>query len=70
MLTGRSFRVNVEALFEELEARRAWFLNDQPGVILVPQHLPIGEAIDELVLIWGASDAEEWQNRILRIPLR
>jgi predicted nuclease of predicted toxin-antitoxin system len=40
-----------------------------PGVILVPQHLRIGEAIEELVLIWGASDAEEWENRILSIPL-
>jgi hypothetical protein len=40
-----------------------------PGVLLVPQSLPIGEAIEELVLIWGATDAEEWENRILRIPL-
>jgi hypothetical protein len=30
-----------------------------PGVILVPQCLPIGEAIDELVCMWSASDAEE-----------
>jgi hypothetical protein len=29
----------------------------------------IGEAVEELVLIWGASEAEEWQNRILKIPL-
>src|SRR5450759_2667202 len=29
-----------------------------PGVLVVPQSLPIGEAIEELVLIWGASDAE------------
>jgi hypothetical protein len=40
-----------------------------PGVLLVPQYLPIGEAIEELVLIWSASDAGEWENRILRIPL-
>ena len=40
-----------------------------PGVLLVPQYLPIGEAIEELVLIWSASDIEEWQDRILRIPL-
>ena len=41
-----------------------------PGLILVPQYLPIGRAIEDLMLIWGASDAAEWQNRILRIPLR
>jgi predicted nuclease of predicted toxin-antitoxin system len=40
-----------------------------PGVLLVPQYLPIGQAIEELVLIWGASEADEWENRIVRIPL-
>jgi hypothetical protein len=43
--------------------------NSSPGVLLVPQRLPVGEAIEELVLIWAASDTDEWQNRILRIPL-
>jgi Domain of unknown function (DUF5615) len=40
-----------------------------PGLILVPQLLPIGKAVEDLLLIWGASDAAEWKNRILRIPL-
>jgi hypothetical protein len=40
-----------------------------PGVLLVPQYLPIREAIEELVLIWGASSAGEWVDRILKIPL-
>jgi uncharacterized protein DUF5615 len=44
--------------------------HSSPGVLLVPQRLSVGEAIEELVLIWTASDAHEWQNRILRIPLR
>lgn len=43
--------------------------HSSPGVLLVPQRLPVGDAIDELVLIWGASDAGEWRDRILRIPL-
>jgi hypothetical protein len=43
--------------------------NSSLGVLLVPQRLPVGEAIEELVLIWAASDADEWRNRILRIPL-
>jgi hypothetical protein len=34
-----------------------------PGVFIVSQHAPIGEVIDELVLIWAASDADEWINR-------
>ena len=39
------------------------------GLILVPQHMPIGEAIEELLLIWGASDAEEWRDRWQALPL-
>jgi hypothetical protein len=38
-------------------------------VQLTPQYLPMREAIEELLLIWGASTAEEWENRILKIPL-
>ncbi|MBI3683889.1 MAG: DUF5615 family PIN-like protein [Acidobacteria bacterium] len=38
-----------------------------PGVFLVKQSAPIGPVIAELVLIWSATDAEEWKNRILRI---
>ena len=40
-----------------------------PGVFLVKQSSPVGDVIDELVLIWAASDAEEWKDRILEIPL-
>jgi hypothetical protein len=39
-----------------------------PGVFLVSQYAPIGEVIDALVLIWSASEASEWKNRILNIP--
>jgi len=39
-----------------------------PGVFLVSQHAPIGEVIDELILIWAASNAEEWKNRIVKVP--
>src|SRR5580700_7705529 len=31
-----------------------------PGVILLREAVPIAAAIEELVLIWNASDAEEW----------
>lgn len=39
------------------------------GLLVVPQHLPPSVAVDELLLIWGASDAEEWTNRICYLPL-
>jgi len=40
-----------------------------PGVILLREALPISTAIEELLLIWSASDAEEWEGRLVWIPL-
>jgi hypothetical protein len=42
---------------------------ESAGVLLIPQSVPIGPAIEELLLIWAASDAEEWQNRLEWLPL-
>jgi hypothetical protein len=40
-----------------------------PGLIVVPQTLALGRAVDDLALIWGASQAEEWTNRLVFFPL-
>ena len=40
-----------------------------PGVLLVPQYLAVQEAAEELLLIWAASEADEWQDRIVYLPL-
>ena len=40
-----------------------------PGVILLREAISIGVAIEELALIWSASDTEEWVNRLVWIPL-
>src|SRR5271166_4377304 len=39
------------------------------GVFLIPQSLDVGRAIDELLLIWGASEASEWEDRLEWLPL-
>ena len=39
-----------------------------PGVFLLKQRTPLADVIDALVLVWAASDADEWKNRILEIP--
>jgi len=39
------------------------------GVFLIPQTLDVGTAIDELLLIWIASEAAEWENRLAWLPL-
>ena len=39
------------------------------GVIIVPQNLPIRQVVEDLILIWEASEAEEWVNQIDSLPL-
>lgn len=41
---------------------------DSPGVILISQNLPISKAVEELTVVWGASEAEEWINTITWLP--
>jgi hypothetical protein len=40
-----------------------------PGIIIVSQNLDIGAAIEDLLLIWTATDAEEWAERIGFVPI-
>jgi len=40
-----------------------------PGVILLREAIPISTAIEELALIWSASETAEWINRLVWIPL-
>jgi Domain of unknown function (DUF5615) len=39
------------------------------GLILVPQTAALGQIIDDLVLIAGATTAEEWNGTIVYLPL-
>ena len=41
-----------------------------PGLILVPQWLGIGAAIEELLPVLGASESEEWMDRVEFLPLK
>ena len=40
-----------------------------PGVILLRGAVPIATVVEELILIATASEAEEWINRLVWIPL-
>lgn len=40
-----------------------------PGLILLREAISIAVAIEELALIWGASEAEELIDRLVWIPL-
>jgi predicted nuclease of predicted toxin-antitoxin system len=49
--------------------RRFTDSGQSPGVILLRSGVSIASAIDEIVLIWSATEAEEWVNRLVWIPL-
>ena len=40
-----------------------------PGLIIVSQNLDIGAAVDDLLLIWTATDAGEWVDHIGFVPV-
>jgi hypothetical protein len=40
-----------------------------PGVLIIPQQLPVATAVEDLLLIWSIMDAEEWRNTIRFLPL-
>ena len=74
-----------EVLARAADAGRVWVTHDRKtmpkhfaefighstshGVIIIPQKLPIRAAREDLLLIWTASEAEEWHNRIQVLPL-
>ena len=39
------------------------------GLIVVPQHVAIQLAADDLILIWTATQPVEWTNRIVYLPI-
>ena len=40
-----------------------------PGVIEVPDDLPIGAAIEDILLLVEYSDRNEWEGQVLYLPL-
>ena len=40
-----------------------------PGLIIIPQKLPISQVAEELLTIWVTTEAAEWKNRIFSLPI-
>lgn len=40
-----------------------------PGLLVIPQSLSAAAAVEDLILIWSVTEAEEWVNRIGFLPL-
>ena len=39
------------------------------GLFMVQQTLPIKSVIESIVLIWSASELEEWRDQVVYLPL-
>jgi Domain of unknown function (DUF5615) len=39
------------------------------GLLLIPQHLRIASAVDDLLLMWSTMEGEEWTNFMWYLPL-
>jgi hypothetical protein len=40
-----------------------------PGVFVINDRLPVGRAIEELVLLITCSESSEWEGKVLYLPL-
>ncbi len=59
LIAKQQDRILVTHDFQTMPRHYGEFLNkhgDSPGVFLVSQNTPIGSVIDEIVLVWAASD--------------
>ncbi len=70
-LAARQGRLLVSHDHSTMPAHFGTFILGQPspGLVIVPQHIPPAVAVEELLLIWHATEAEEWTNRICFLPI-
>ena len=40
-----------------------------PGVFVINDRLPVGQAIEEILLVATCSEASEWTGKVLYLPL-
>ena len=68
---ARAGRILVSHDHHTMPVHFANFIATQqsPGVFLLSQDLPISIAVEELLMIWEASEAEEWSNMLQYLPL-
>jgi predicted nuclease of predicted toxin-antitoxin system len=68
---ARDGRILVSHDHHTMPVHFATFVATQqsPGVFLLSQDVPIRIAVEELMVIWEASEAEEWVNTLHYLPL-
>jgi hypothetical protein len=71
LTAARAGRILVSHDRRSMPGHFARFIGTQssPGLIIVAQDLDVEAAIDDLLLIWAASTAEEWQDKVVFVPI-
>ena len=64
LLVSRDRSTMVGHVARHLEAGRHTF-----GVFLARRRTTLHEIIEDLVVVWSASEAEEWRDQLLYLPL-
>jgi predicted nuclease of predicted toxin-antitoxin system len=49
--------------------RRFILKQSSPGIIVIPQRMRVKVVAEDMLLMWAASDPEEWRNRVVYLPL-
>jgi len=64
-------RILISHDHKTMPAHFARFLqsHSSPGLLIVPQNLDIGAVIEDLLIIWAASEADEWRDKVGYLPL-
>jgi predicted nuclease of predicted toxin-antitoxin system len=70
-IAGQQGRILVSHDRRTMPSEFAEFIinHKSAGVIVVSRKIPIEVVIEELLMIWAVSGAEEWVDRIAKIPL-
>jgi hypothetical protein len=70
-IAAREGRIVVSHDQSTMPDHFAEFIQNQssPGLLIVTQHLSLAVVAEELLMIWHASEAKEWVNRIAFLPL-
>jgi hypothetical protein len=70
-LAARDARILVSHDRTTMPKHFGEFIRSQrsPGLIVVPQHVPLVNVVDDLILIWTATQPEEWTDRIAYLPI-
>ena len=72
VIAAKQGRIIVSHDLSTMPTHFAAFLESSqhsPGLFLINQNFPVVEAIEELLMIWEASTAEEWSDQIRHLPL-